>query len=81
MFVLYCHLSKGSVIASYQLVLKNDHTLDELTKIMKDHLESNNGKMGSFEVKAGTPGSIQFSGTLISNVPTIVSIMFCVPIS
>ncbi|KAK2157850.1 hypothetical protein NP493_1845g00018 [Ridgeia piscesae] len=50
--------SKGSVIASYQLVLKNEHTLGELTQIMKYHLESNSGKIGSFEVNAE---SIQFS--------------------
>ena len=59
-------------------MLKNEHSLEELTQIMKNRLESNSGEMGSFEVKAE---SIQFSGTLISDVPFIISIMFCVPIS
>ena len=76
--MLHCHLSKGSVIASYQLVLKNEHTLGELTQIMKYHLEANSGKIGSFEVNAE---SIQFSGTLNSNVPSILSIIFGVPVS
>ena len=76
--MLHCHHSKGSVIASYQLVLIKEYALVELSEIMKDHLESNSGTIGSFDVKVE---SIQFSGTLISNVPTIVSIKFCVPIS
>ena len=61
MFVFNCHLSKGSVIASYQLVLRNANTLAELGQIMKNYLQVNNGKMGSFEVNAE---SIQFSGKL-----------------
>ena len=76
--MLHCLLSKGSVIASYQLVLKNELTFDELMQIMKYHLESNSGKIGSFEVNAE---SIQFSGTLMSNVLSILSIILSVHIS
>ena len=77
-FVLHCHLSKGSVIASFQLVLKNEYTLVELTQIMRHHLDSNNGYIGSFKINVD---SIQFSGTLISNVLSTVSIMLSVHIS
>ena len=61
MFVLFCRRSKGSVVVSYQLVLKNEHTLDELSQIMKNYLEENDGKIGPFEVNAD---SIYFSGKL-----------------
>ena len=59
-------------------MLKNELTLKELMQIMKYHLESNSGKIGSFEVNAE---SIQFSGTLMSNVLSILSIILSVYIS
>ena len=34
MFMLHYQHSKGGVIANYQLVLKKEHTLEELTQIM-----------------------------------------------
>ena len=60
--MLHCGHSKGSVIVSYQLKLKKAHAVDELIRIMKNYLEKNNGKFGSFEVN---PDSIQFSGKLV----------------
>ena len=48
---------------SYQLVLKKEHTLHELTQIMKTYIEANNGTIGSFQVNAE---SIYFSGKLNS---------------
>ncbi|KAK2138341.1 hypothetical protein NP493_7980g00000, partial [Ridgeia piscesae] len=54
--------SNGSVIVRYLLLLKEKHTLDELTQIMRDYLKAHNGTIGSFQVKAG---SISFSGNLI----------------
>ena len=62
--MLHCQHSKGSVIANYQLVLKKEHTLEELTQIMKNYLEANSGRIGSFKVNAERK---QFSGTLTSN--------------
>ena len=47
---------------NYQLVLTKKNAVDELGKIMKNYLETNNGKFGSFEVDSE---SIQFSGKLI----------------
>ncbi|KAI0218521.1 hypothetical protein LSAT2_029794 [Lamellibrachia satsuma] len=44
--------SKGSIIVSYQLVLKEKFTLVHLTAIMKKYLQEHGGKLGSFEVKA-----------------------------
>ena len=46
---------------NYQLVLTKEHTVDELRQIMKNYLEENKGKFGSFEVKLE---SVQFSGML-----------------
>ena len=43
----------------YQLVLKKEHTLEELTHIMKTY----RGKLGEFTVE-----NIEFSGKLIWNV-------------
>ena len=57
---LHCHLSKGSIIARYQLVLKKEHTLEELTQVMETYLKDNSGKLGDFAVK-----NIEFSGKLI----------------
>ena len=65
MFLLHCRISKGSVIASYQLVLKKEYALADLTRIMQDYLRSNDGKLGLFEVNVD---SITFSGKLISKV-------------
>jgi len=48
---------------SYQLVLKKEHTLDELTQIMRDYLGANSRTIGSFQVNAE---SIYFSGKLNS---------------
>ena len=47
----------------YQLVLKREHTLDELTKIMESYLKDHSGKLGDFDVE-----NVKFSGKLIWNI-------------
>ena len=59
MCLLHCLVSKGSVIASYQLVLKTEYALVNITRTMQDYLKTNGGQLGSFKVNAD---SITFSG-------------------
>ena len=68
MFLFHWRVSKGSIIVSYQLVLKEKYTLADLTAIMKNYLQVHGGKLGLFEVKAD---SIDFSGKLIWNMHVI----------
>lgn len=67
MFLLR-RISKGSVVVSYQLVLKREYALADLMNIMRGFIEWQDGKMGSFEVNAD---SIMFSGKLTWNLYVI----------
>ena len=47
----------------YQLILKKEHTVKELTRIMESYLKGPSGKLGAFHVE-----NIKFSGKLIWNI-------------
>ena len=66
MFFFHWRISKGSIIASHQLVLKEKYTLADHNE--EEHLQEHGGKLGSFEVKAD---SIHFSCKLIWNMYAI----------
>ena len=47
----------------YQLILKKEHTVDELTQIMESYLKGPSGKLGAFDVE-----NVKFSGKLFLNI-------------
>jgi len=50
----------------YQLVLKKEHTVEELTEIMKNCLKNNDGMLGAFKVE-----NVKFSGKRTWNIGLI----------
>ncbi|KAI0221530.1 hypothetical protein LSAT2_027170 [Lamellibrachia satsuma] len=71
MFLLR-RISKGSVVVSYQLVLKREYALADLMNIMRGFIEWQDGKMGSFEVNAD---SIMFSGATFPWLTVVLGIL------
>ena len=59
----FCGVSKG-IIASYQLVLKNEYQLTRLTEIMRDYIQKHQNKLGSYDIDVN---SVVFSGKFILN--------------
>ena len=57
----------------YQLVLKKEYTVEELTGIMESYIEDHSGQLGDFDVK-----NVKFSSKLIWNIPGYVRMVFYV---